>query len=414
MGHVFISYSSKDSRLAEEVCRYLEKKQIICWMAPRNIESGCDYMDSIPKAIAQCDHFLLVMTHNAQNSKWVQNEVGEAISKGKDVIPFVTEEFEISDKFAFLLRSTHWEYGIDNWLVALDRIVVTIRNTKVKQSGRVSEAPEQKKQELPRIKKTECPICGSTRIIEKDKLQSASETAHGMKLLAGLIMNVWFYFTLILLAVAVLCKFSETRDYTLRVISWIPVFGRFLMAGKSVAARLWGLFGIATAVVTAVAVVGGWTHNWYTSCYRTILEAKKHQVKCTCMECKHQFQKIYTPDEARIRAEQNTNDKNGWRAVINLVFSVAAIPFWWLVLRKNRWKTVLGAVLLIAVVGAIIFSAGTYIYCRIQAKKAQDKQKAAKEPQKEAATNRRDYSQERIAKDFIENAFEDFWKSMKS
>jgi hypothetical protein len=37
---VFISHSSKDSVVADAICRQLESSDIPCWMAPRNIEYG--------------------------------------------------------------------------------------------------------------------------------------------------------------------------------------------------------------------------------------------------------------------------------------------------------------------------------------------------------------------------------------
>ena len=40
---VFLSHSSKDAALANELCRLLEANSITCWIAPRNIVSGTSY-----------------------------------------------------------------------------------------------------------------------------------------------------------------------------------------------------------------------------------------------------------------------------------------------------------------------------------------------------------------------------------
>ena len=48
---VFISYSTKDSDIANKVCYILEHNNLKCWIAPRNISSGRIYLDEIADAI---------------------------------------------------------------------------------------------------------------------------------------------------------------------------------------------------------------------------------------------------------------------------------------------------------------------------------------------------------------------------
>ena len=387
MGHVFISYSSKDSRLAEEVCRYLEKKQIICWMAPRNIESGCDYMESIPKAIAQCDYFLLVMTHNVQNSKWVQNEVGEAISKGKDVIPFVTEEFEISDKFAFLLRCTHWEYGIENWLVALERIAETIGNAQPEPSGSRSEELDAEKERLPQIKKPECPLCGSTRLAEDDQLQDVSMIVRGLTILDKKATDLCIVVALLTLLTIIAYEIPAISDYVVCTLSVIPYLGDFLLAGKGIGVRLYTIIGIAAAVLFALGGMLSLCNRCQTSKYRKMVEANRHQVEYTCKECGYKFMKTYTPDEARIRIEQNTDDNSAWIVALWMI-SVAVVLIWVVIVAR---KTVLQIVLVLAIISAFAFLLIPltsiviyYVTYRKELKKTQNKQSARKAAKKEA------------------------------
>ena len=40
---VFISYSSKDSGVAFDVCAMLEAAGLTCWIAPRNVYGGKSY-----------------------------------------------------------------------------------------------------------------------------------------------------------------------------------------------------------------------------------------------------------------------------------------------------------------------------------------------------------------------------------
>ena len=126
MNYVFISYSSKDFQWAESICGHLEANGVKCWMAPRDIAAGADYTAAIPGAIAGCDAFLLVMTDNAQASHWVHNELINALSKGKKIIPFIAEKVRMAENYEFLLQGAHWEDGSENWSAALDRVVASL------------------------------------------------------------------------------------------------------------------------------------------------------------------------------------------------------------------------------------------------------------------------------------------------
>lgn len=56
---VFISYSSKDGSLADEVRTVLESNGIACWMAPGAILPGQDYASCIPAATQRDGSFVL-------------------------------------------------------------------------------------------------------------------------------------------------------------------------------------------------------------------------------------------------------------------------------------------------------------------------------------------------------------------
>lgn len=100
---VFISYSSIEQQIAEEIKQKLESRRISCWMAPKSIPAGSDYGTEIPKAIKKCKIFLLILSENSQKSKWVPKELGMAINKDLKVIPFHIDDSAISERFEFSL-----------------------------------------------------------------------------------------------------------------------------------------------------------------------------------------------------------------------------------------------------------------------------------------------------------------------
>ena len=80
---VFISYSSKDKEIANAIREFLEKKGIVCWIAPRNIPPGATYAESIIGAINKCRLVILVFSSNANQSGHVKNEIEHASKKKK-------------------------------------------------------------------------------------------------------------------------------------------------------------------------------------------------------------------------------------------------------------------------------------------------------------------------------------------
>ena len=57
---VFISYSTKNSDLANKICYLLEQNNLKCWIAPRNIPSGTNYIDEISDGIKSTKIVVLV------------------------------------------------------------------------------------------------------------------------------------------------------------------------------------------------------------------------------------------------------------------------------------------------------------------------------------------------------------------
>lgn len=72
--HVFISYSSRDSDLADQVVRGLEANDLPCWIASRDIPFGSNYAKEISSAIKGAGCLLLILTANSDGSDEVLAE----------------------------------------------------------------------------------------------------------------------------------------------------------------------------------------------------------------------------------------------------------------------------------------------------------------------------------------------------
>lgn len=105
---IFFSYSSKDKLLADKICTKLEKAGLACWMAPKSIQPGANWPESIVKGIEAANYFLLLFTENSNNSKHVVREMERADSLNIPILPFKYGEFEPSTSMQYFLSSNQW------------------------------------------------------------------------------------------------------------------------------------------------------------------------------------------------------------------------------------------------------------------------------------------------------------------
>ena len=106
----FISYSSLDKNVADNLCAKLEARGIRVWYAPRNITAG-DYAGAIVRAINSCTKFIVILSRNSLQSAHVLNEIDLAFSRVRDGVKFLPlklDEEELGASFLYYLSRQHW------------------------------------------------------------------------------------------------------------------------------------------------------------------------------------------------------------------------------------------------------------------------------------------------------------------
>lgn len=106
----FISYSSKDRNIADNLCAKLEARGCKVWYAPRNIVSN-DYASAIVEAITRCSHFVLILSRNSVQSNHVLNEIDLAfreLQRGMKFLTLKVDEEELGPAFMYYLSRQHW------------------------------------------------------------------------------------------------------------------------------------------------------------------------------------------------------------------------------------------------------------------------------------------------------------------
>jgi len=88
MAHIFISYSHKDKGYVHKLQEALRREGFEVWIDDR-IDYGTEWPKVIQKHLDECDAFIVVVSENAFESKWVQNEVARADRKKKPIFPLL-------------------------------------------------------------------------------------------------------------------------------------------------------------------------------------------------------------------------------------------------------------------------------------------------------------------------------------
>lgn len=111
--HVFISYSSTDKNIADNLCSKLETHGIKVWYAPRDVKyvHSNDYATSIVNAISRSTHFVVIISSNSLKSEHVLNEIDLAfheLPRGIKLLPLRIDEERMGPSFRYYLSRQHW------------------------------------------------------------------------------------------------------------------------------------------------------------------------------------------------------------------------------------------------------------------------------------------------------------------
>lgn len=102
---VFVSYSSKDTNLVNDIVELLRQLGISHWKAPEMIPVGSNYAREIPKAIKECEVFLLILSEASQVSIWIEKEIDMAVNCRKTIVPVKIDNTPLNDLYSFYLNN---------------------------------------------------------------------------------------------------------------------------------------------------------------------------------------------------------------------------------------------------------------------------------------------------------------------
>lgn len=124
--NVFISHSSEDSTVANDICGLFEKRGIECWIAPRDSTSGISYGEDLIDAIRSVQAVVLILSEHSNKSDYVRNEIERAVKYGKTIFTIRIRNVEVSKKLEFFVAASQW---VDAWDPPVHQIINKLANT---------------------------------------------------------------------------------------------------------------------------------------------------------------------------------------------------------------------------------------------------------------------------------------------
>ncbi len=107
---VFISYSRKDSEVANRICAAFDEVGITYFIDRQGISGGENFTKAITTAIKGSKTFLFLASKNAYGSIYTNKEVNYAIKKKERecLIPYIIDDSELPDELELVLSDINW------------------------------------------------------------------------------------------------------------------------------------------------------------------------------------------------------------------------------------------------------------------------------------------------------------------
>lgn len=101
---IFISYSRRDQEFVTRLASDLHNRVAGVWFDQSAIQLGQKWHDEIVEGIRDCKAFILVLSPDAVESRYVREEVNKALELGKSIFPVIYRPAKWSGEFESLIR----------------------------------------------------------------------------------------------------------------------------------------------------------------------------------------------------------------------------------------------------------------------------------------------------------------------
>ena len=107
---VFISYSRKDTTIADKICAALDRAEITYFIDRQGIGGGLEFPKVLAENIIESRIFLLIASENAYVSKFTTNEIVFAFNKKPKnaILPYIIDNSALPIDLEFVFAGINW------------------------------------------------------------------------------------------------------------------------------------------------------------------------------------------------------------------------------------------------------------------------------------------------------------------
>jgi hypothetical protein len=204
---IFISYTTRDKEIVDNVLSVLNQNEISFWFAPRDINAGQKHTEVIIPAIRSAKLFMVFLSkytrpygeNNKDISDWVKDEISVARSQGKYIIPIKLDSTVNlkTDDLLFERLGNYIDFTTNSFELATNQLIKLIKHLLVDDNYKELDSPYLeiiKEAELEQLKEI-----GS--LIKSGSIKIATETLNNNdQLRIKYVEHIKFYETIILMS----------------------------------------------------------------------------------------------------------------------------------------------------------------------------------------------------------------------
>jgi len=132
---VFISYAHGDAEFAQRLIADLSAAGHACWIDTSQIKGGDEWITTIAEGIINSYAFVVIVTRQALQSRWVQDEILWARKKNKLIIPLLLEDVLHEPHFIILTSYQGVALFDSDYARALPKLLRSLPNPTLPEVG---------------------------------------------------------------------------------------------------------------------------------------------------------------------------------------------------------------------------------------------------------------------------------------
>lgn len=167
---VFISYSSRDQKVVEAICAYLEQHKVRCFVAYRDIPKGVVWAEAIVEALDESKMMVVVFSEEFNKSDQVNREIELASEDKKPILTFRISDTMFKGAKKYYLKNINWidafpnpENLFDSLLNNVNKLIgtSTLEKEVRKTDQKCIEQKRIEREKLETVKKKDKDVLGS-------------------------------------------------------------------------------------------------------------------------------------------------------------------------------------------------------------------------------------------------------------